>query len=1047
MADISIPLYNIVVNGKDFPITLRYHHSGIKFYETEASNVATGWQIDFGGLISVTQLGRRDKDYPMVKKFDHFSENVRGDFDTLQRVSKNTLNTNEIDGEYDIYTYDFYGKSGKFIYNDEGKVIKFHYNSIDFKFGASPYYIDAYDEEGIHYRFGKSIDGNDTAFEGFGNSNTSSLLTDIELPEGQAIKYIYKESDGGTKYLPADYAKVVDYRVSFNPNVDETSIDIAAGQVSMLQYSTKIIKEIIFPYGRIVFTSDISGKRIIQIDIYNEEGLIKKINFNTTDFDGIQKRYALNSLEFKDATDNTLSKYMFEYDSGRFPTTTNTNALDYWGYYNGQTGNTSLVPNFSIPFRYNLSTTTFYRNIYSAFQGCNRNVYETPMQAYILKKITYPTGGSSNFFYEANRYGATNKLGGGLRIKQIVNNDGKGNETLKTYKYGVGRIELDPEKSENYLRVSRDFRQKRYIDGTGLATRVENYSYRIRYYGADMNSTLTLGGGNQVSYGDITEYNGTETENRGRTIYKYDASWNGYSGSNREYLFVTYLTDLSSFRGGNLIEKKVEKNNNGNWVTISKTTNEYTFIPKDIVKGLIVDKILDLPMEYYRITECNTLFPLYAGDYIDFDSFNFFKNTENALYMLYDKSLLKYHFHTISTGYNNLASTIDTLTTEAGQLTNKTDYTYGIPDYLQPTLETKQTSTGETIEKRNKYVLSPEYINTVPYSTMVQKNMISPLLEQKVYHIKNNIEELIKTDNTHFKQFYPNVIKPEKYESYYLSNINNKFTLNHDYNSKGNLVMQNRGYDVGEVYLWGYGGQYPIAKIENAYYSAVVTSLGGAQAIETFSNISNPSSADIATFIAPLKSSLPNAWISTYIYKPLVGMTSSTDPSGRTTYYEYDGFQRLRCIKDQDMNIIKTYCYNYVGQVTDCFVNTGGSIGTIPISYQNLSIRNGYPRTSGITQLVVKDLNGNIKYSFNEISLAQVNNIYPGTYNFEFTVFGDFTYSGDVNDGWGSIHVNSQWLNHHKASHPTNTSTLYIMSGVIIDQNSGCNIILDKFPI
>jgi hypothetical protein len=57
-----------------------------------------------------------------------------------------------------------------------------------------------------------------------------------------------------------------------------------------------------------------------------------------------------------------------------------------------------------------------------------------------------------------------------------------------------------------------------------------------------------------------------------------------------------------------------------------------------------------------------------------------------------------------------------------------------------------------------------------------------------------------------------------------------------------------------------------------------------------------------------------NAEMSTATYLPLIGMTSQCDINNKVVTYEYDGLIRLKDIRDQDGNIIKTMDYHYQGQ-------------------------------------------------------------------------------------------------------------------------------------
>jgi len=56
------------------------------------------------------------------------------------------------------------------------------------------------------------------------------------------------------------------------------------------------------------------------------------------------------------------------------------------------------------------------------------------------------------------------------------------------------------------------------------------------------------------------------------------------------------------------------------------------------------------------------------------------------------------------------------------------------------------------------------------------------------------------------------------------------------------------------------------------------------------------------------------AQMTTYTYSPFMGVTSTSDPKGDISYYEYDSFQRLMNIKDENGNIVKNYSYHYPNQ-------------------------------------------------------------------------------------------------------------------------------------
>jgi hypothetical protein len=145
-----------------------------------------------------------------------------------------------------------------------------------------------------------------------------------------------------------------------------------------------------------------------------------------------------------------------------------------------------------------------------------------------------------------------------------------------------------------------------------------------------------------------------------------------------------------------------------------------------------------------------------------------------------------------------------------------------------------------------------------------------------------------------------------------------------NYDSKGNVTeIEDKTSGLTTSFIWGYRQQYPIAQIVNATYSEIEAVIGTTDMGWLMLGYIQPtpfllpdvlSDTEIRDMLAPLRTSLPDAQVTTYTYKPLVGMTSETDISGRTTYYEYDNFNRLKLIKDHEGNILKQYEYHYKNQ-------------------------------------------------------------------------------------------------------------------------------------
>ncbi len=301
--------------------------------------------------------------------------------------------------------------------------------------------------------------------------------------------------------------------------------------------------------------------------------------------------------------------------------------------------------------------------------------------------------------------------------------------------------------------------------------------------------------------------------------------------------------------------------------------------------------------------------------------------------------------YTYSTEWHRLKSSTTTDYYGGNTVTNTQNYYYNNNALLAS--ETKATSSdGESIITKMFYpddVLSKSSLGADDL-TGPEKDAIDKLKEDQQHRIaepiqtetykdvnKNGIAdsgELMNRQRTNYKDWDldlsippdTDLILPEYVQTALGSNtLEDRIQFISYYNTTGNAKEVKKSDGTTIVYIWGYDEQFPIAKIENATYSQVSSQIAN---LQIKSNLDDDTCLDsgscdeknLRTALTTLRNSVPNAMVTTYTYDPLVGVTSVTDPKGYTMYYEYDEFNRVIQVKDEDGYVLGENEYYYKNQ-------------------------------------------------------------------------------------------------------------------------------------
>jgi hypothetical protein len=962
---ISIPVYTLKCGSLSVPITLSYNYNGL-FPLQDAGWVGLGWNLNAGGAITRQVEDNVDNSENTGYNYGQYNllDSIGGpDVDNFLTGAYDNLLGNGgkvYDLAPDIYDAEFNGYSDKFVWVN-GKAYMMTWDK-DFGVTWPSGVFTITTADGTVYSFGNTEATADYVYGGADSTlqvytSTWNLTQIVSADHKDTIQFNY--SSYTWQQQP------ISYQTSYVKSITLGEPDLGPSPIafqSTPSVTGSILKSIVCRNNRINFVLDAAARtdvtgtypRLREIDVIDSlTGVTVKKNRVSYEYFGqtstspaLYERLALktytsvNSLNSTDSLTYTF-KYVNEY--GAFPAKS-TNSIDWWGYCNGDSLGTSILPTNSSLYYYPVPT------------GTNMGAdVRTPNFTYCsygaLDTIVYPTGGYTAFQYGQNNYYSSGSVAGpGICVQSVTtvsNNPTSPQSIQKVYTYLA-----DNGNCSGVLGVIP------YIYGSPFVISNTTGVYNFVTYITSSSSAGIGGAPSKFYYSKVTE-----TVSSNNEIHKTDHYFTSFPELFQD-VRQTEQIDYSNTPGTTIFTPVTETVINYSQSSDTVLATASPIIDTEYINGAHFPK----SWYAYQAAEQNwswswwicptsqqtTQYDVNGNSLVQTTTYSYNSTTRNLAYMTQttsDGQTVKQKFKYPEDYSSALTANMVTarvlspvLEKQTWMYPNASDsllISGAITQYDQTIFKPTTIYTVETTKPIP--VLNNETISGGLYTSLLSDSRY--IMKQKIqYDQYNNVNVTTKSADMNMSIIWDyrhgepiakvqNAAQSDiAYTSFEADGQGNwsytgadtlnpaSPTGNHCYNiGQSGGAITKAGLTQATTYVISYWitGYSSLLHIPGSLSTVTGKTINGWTYVECKFTNQGGLSLTGTGYIDELRLYPANAQMATFTYQPSVGVSTQCDVDNRATYYQYDGFNRVKVVLDQDHNIIKTMQYHTIGETVE----------------------------------------------------------------------------------------------------------------------------------